>query len=167
LAAFAANAAVVYKWIDGDGVVHYSDQPVPGAEKIYTSSSGKIGTVAGPAAGTPAAKKPGNTLIFEQFAITSPSAEQSFFGDEIISVSLALEPSLGPNQIITWRLNGKPLTDQPQDAAAFALHQLERGSYAIAATITDQTTGESLSTQSVTFYVRQPSALSPQSPLKK
>ncbi len=31
---FAVHAAIVYKWTDADGVVHFSDQPVPGAEKI-------------------------------------------------------------------------------------------------------------------------------------
>jgi len=28
----AAHALVVYKWTDAQGVVHFSDQPVPGAE---------------------------------------------------------------------------------------------------------------------------------------
>jgi hypothetical protein len=32
----AVQAAVVYRWVDADGVVHFSDQPVPGAEKIVT-----------------------------------------------------------------------------------------------------------------------------------
>ncbi|NNE61472.1 MAG: DUF4124 domain-containing protein, partial [Woeseia sp.] len=30
----AAASAQVYKWTDADGVVHYSDQPTPGAEII-------------------------------------------------------------------------------------------------------------------------------------
>ena len=56
--------------------------------------------------------------------------------------------------------------DEPDDvrelaATQFALPHLDRGTYAIAATITDSS-GQSQSTPSVTFYVRQPSALSPQ-----
>ena len=39
LASFAGQAAVVYKWTDSDGVVHFSDQPVPGAEKITTGAT--------------------------------------------------------------------------------------------------------------------------------
>ena len=80
----------------------------------------------------------------------------------VIGVNLALAPGLKPNQIITWHLNGKQLTDQPPDATSFVLGRLDRGAYAIAATVTDQATGESLSTGSVSFYVRQPSELSPQ-----
>lgn len=162
LAACAAGAAVVYKWVDADGVTHYSDQAVPGAEKITTSSSGKSGTVV-PLPGSAAqAVKKAAALEFTQFAITSPAADQTFFGDEVVAVNLALAPGLKPNQIIIWHLNGKELTDQPPDATTFVLPRLDRGAYAIAATVTDQATGQSLNTGSVSFFVRQPSALSPQ-----
>jgi hypothetical protein len=163
LAAFGASATVVYKWVDADGVVHYSDQAVPGAEKIYTSSAAKSGTVVPlPGANQAAKKPPGKAAEFTQFAITSPAADQTFFGDEAVGVHLALAPALGPGQTITWHLNGKQLEDQPPDATSFVLPRLDRGEYAIAATVNDQATGESQSTPSVTFYVRQPSALSPQ-----
>jgi hypothetical protein len=167
LAAFAGHAAVVYKWTDSDGVIHYSDQPVPGAEKIFTASGPTPGgSAASPRTANPvgsAAKKnvaPG--LNYSQFAITSPLPDQTFFGDDVISVHLALDPTLKPNQTITWHLNGRQVEDQGPTATQFALPHLDRGTYAIAATITDQTTGESSSTDSVTFFVRQPSALSPQ-----
>ena len=101
-------------------------------------------------------------MNYTQFAITSPNADQTFFGDEMIGVHLALAPGLKPNQIITWHLNGKQLSDQPPDATSFVIPRLDRGAYVIAATITDQETGESLTTDSVNFYVRQPSELSPQ-----
>ena len=29
-----ALPATVYKWVDADGVTHYSDQPHPGAQKV-------------------------------------------------------------------------------------------------------------------------------------
>src|SRR5262245_55426506 len=34
LLAAGATAATTYKWVDKDGVTHYSDRPAPGAEKI-------------------------------------------------------------------------------------------------------------------------------------
>ena len=168
LAACAAGAAVVYKWVDAEGVTHYSDQAVPGAEKIYTSSSARSGTVVPLAAAAnqanQASKKPpaAGALEFTQFAITSPAADQTFFGDEMVGVHLALAPGLKPNQIITWHLNGRQLDDLGPAATQFSLPHLDRGTYAIAATVTDPATGESTSTDSVTFYVRQPSSLSPQ-----
>ncbi len=166
LAAFAGQAAVIYKWTDAQGVVHYSDQSVPGAQKIYTNSP----TAGGPGAPSnsnsnaqaPAipgsAEKQGYSII----AITSPSAGQSFFGDEPIGVALALEPSLRPGDTVTWHLNGQELANQGPGTTQFTLPHMDRGTYAIAATVTNPNSGESQSTPSVTFYVRQPSALSPQ-----
>ncbi|MDP9083990.1 MAG: DUF4124 domain-containing protein [Pseudomonadota bacterium] len=167
LAAFAGQAAVVYKWTDDHGLVHYSDQPVPGAQKIVTASSSRSngsGASAGAASpAAPSAKKPTASAInYTQFAITSPSPEQTYFGDEIVSVSLALQPALKEGQSITWHLNGKQLDDQGPGTTQFTLQSLERGAYVIAATILDQNTGESLSSETVNFYVRQPSVLSPQ-----
>jgi uncharacterized protein DUF4124 len=166
LAAFAGQAAVVYKWTDSDGVVHYSDQSVPGAEKIFTATSSSAAAAANvrpnadPQAAAP--KKASGALTYNQFAITSPASDQTFFGDELIGVHLDLDPGLKADQTITWHLNGKQLDDQGPTTTQFALPHLERGTYVIAATITDQKTGESLSTDSINFFVRQPSELSPQ-----
>ncbi|HXA34763.1 MAG TPA: DUF4124 domain-containing protein [Steroidobacteraceae bacterium] len=165
LAAFAGQAAVVYKWTDADGVVHYSDQPVPGAEKIYTSAS-SAGT-GSPARATPdipapGAQRAGPVLGYTDFSIASPQPDQTFFGDEVITVSLALSPELKQNHVLTWHLNGRELEDQGPNATQFRLPHLDRNTYVLTAIITDPQSGESRSTDSVTFFVRQPSALSPQ-----
>jgi len=168
LAAFAGHAAVVYKWKDADGVIHYSDQSVPGAEKITTSTSLANGGAAGARANADAqstnAPKPAAApgLGYTILSLSSPAPEQTFFGDEIIGVALALEPGLQADHSVTWRLNGKPIDEAGPTTTQFALPHLDRGTYAIAATVTDQRSGESQSTGAVTFYVRQPSALSPQ-----
>ena len=165
LAAFAGQAAVVYKWTDSDGVIHFSDQPVPGAEKI---STGGINTAApvpaganAPATDTDTEKKTG-PLDYAEFSVTSPSPNQTFFNDQVISANLALSPSLKAGQIVTWRLNGTEVADQESTATAITLPHLDRGTYAIAATVTDPTTGQSRNSDSVTFYVQQPSELTPQ-----
>jgi hypothetical protein len=166
LAAFASQAAVIYKWTDSEGVIHYSDQAVPGAEKIYTNaaSTPKAPTATPSQLNTPislgAAQRP-KGLGYSILSITSPTPEQTFFGDDTIGVALALEPTLQLNHAVTWHLNGRELDDQGSTATQFALPHLDRGTYAIAATVTDRQTGESQSTESVTFYVRQPSTLSP------
>jgi hypothetical protein len=170
LAAFTVQAGAIYKWTDKDGVVHYSDQESPGAEKISISS---INSSKAPnAPNTPAAnfnkpialgplKQKAGALNYEQFSITAPSGDQTFFADDVVAVHLDLAPALKPNQAITWHLNGKQL-DNPPDTTSFALPQLERGTYALAATITDQLTGESQTSNSVNFFVRQPTVQGPQ-----
>jgi Domain of unknown function (DUF4124) len=166
LAACAVQAAVVYKWVDADGVVHYSDQPSPGAEKIYTAAPNSAAHSSGPRNAPVAPAKKATAVNYTEFQITSPASEQTFFGDDIIGVHLSLVPALKENQAIAWHLNGKQL-DDPADPQSFTIPRQDRGTYLLMATITDQATGESQSSNSVTFYVRQPSQLSPQSPQKK
>jgi len=167
-AVFAAQAAVVYRWVDADGVVHYSDQAVPGAEKIITAGRSSLNGSSPPAAPPPnlnpngVQQRPGAAAPARASAITivSPQAEQSFFNDEPINVELSL-PQLAPEQLVTWHLNGKEL-DQSPSTTMFVLPNPGRGTFAIAATITNQSTGKVQSTQSVTFYVHEASLLSPQ-----
>src|SRR5260370_2380123 len=88
VATCAADAAVIYKWTDADGVVHYSDQAVPGAEKIVTSSSSSNGIGGGAhasaAAAAPSRKAPSSHLEYARFVIESPAKDPAFFGDEVI-----------------------------------------------------------------------------------
>jgi hypothetical protein len=169
LTGFTVQAAVIYKWVDADGVVHFSDQASPGAEKIVTAvpsapAASGARNATGPIA--PAQKTAQGTLNYTDFTITSPAQEQTFFGDDVVSVHLNLNPSLRPNQTITWHLNGRQVDASPT-AVSFALPHLDRGTYALAANITDQQTSESVTSNTVTFFVRQPTELSPQSPLHK
>jgi Domain of unknown function (DUF4124)/Penicillin-Binding Protein C-terminus Family len=160
LAAVTAGAGAIYKWTDADGVVHYSDQATPGAEKIEITTGSANGV--GGATRAPSTAQPQKTPESAQtLSIESPANEQVFFGDDIVPVRMHADPSLRPDQSVVWHLNGKQLDDQPPTATSFTLQSLPRGTYAIAATVTDAA-GQSQSTNSVTFYVRQPSELGPQ-----
>jgi hypothetical protein len=166
LAGLSVQAAVIYRWVDADGVVHYSDQQSPGAERIVTSAPNTA--AAGPrvpSAGR-GAQQPASSAPFAEFSITSPTAEQTFFADDSVSVHLNLNPGLKAGQSIAWHLSGRDLDDQ-KDATSFTITRLDRGTYSLMATITDQQTGESQNSNSVTFFVRQASTNSPQSPLRK
>jgi hypothetical protein len=162
MAACGAEAAVIYKWTDADGVVHYSDQSVPGAEKIVTgssSSNGIGGSVRAPASGVPT-KTASVPLSYRVFAVESPLKEQVFYGDEIVPVRLGLDPELKPKQALAWQLNGAPLSEH-DNVTEFTLQGLARGSYTLTATLTDLVTGDTQTSAAVNFFVRQPSELAP------
>jgi Domain of unknown function (DUF4124) len=164
LTAVTAQSAVIYKWTDAKGVVHYSDQPVPGAERIITAGKSSINTYSaqpGSAANGQQAKPGNGTSLPAAVTISSPQPDQNFFNDEPINVSLS-QTTLKPDQSVTWHLNGKELTDQSPSTTLFVLPNPGRGTFVIAATVTNQTSGEVITTPSVTFYVREPSLLSPQ-----
>ena len=163
LVACAAPAAVIFKWTDKDGLIHYSDQSVPGAEKIVTSSGSNNG-IGGAnrgslSSGSSLAKPPLSRLDYAAFSIDSPAKDQAFFGDELVPVRLHLEPDLKPQQGLTWQLNGAPL-DERGNSLDFALPALPRGTYTLSAVVTDLVSGETQHSE-VTFFVRQPSELAP------
>jgi hypothetical protein len=166
LVPLAAHALVVYKWTDAQGVVHFSDQPAPGAEKVPTSSApehaGILGQTAGPSSAAPTAQKPPTALSSATVAITSPASQQTFTGGESVPVALSITPSIKPSWTVVWSLNGAQVPNQAADATAFTLTDLARGTYTIEAIVTDPGTGESKSAEAVTFNVMRPSVLSPQ-----
>jgi hypothetical protein len=167
LTGLSVQAAVIYRWVDSDGVVHYSDQQSPGAERIVTSAPNTAASGPRAAAAAQAPRKASSSsLNYAEFTITSPTPEQTFLGDDPIAVHLNLSPGLKTGHSIAWHVSGKQLDGQA-DAVSFVMPRLDRGTYLLMATITDQQTGESQSSNSVTFFVRQPSALAPQSPLRK
>ncbi len=153
---------MIYKWTDSQGLVHYADQPVPGAQKILTNADTLNTMHAQPAAATqaPAAPPSPAGINYSVFSISSPTPEQSFF-NEPIPVSLHLEPSLQPAHQLNWYLNGKQL-DGRTDAISFTMTELPRGAYTLVATIVDPATAQSVSSGAVAFYVHQPSKLMPQ-----
>ena len=46
LLAASTALAQAYRWVDDDGITHYSDRPVPGAERVIlpNSSSNRVRT---------------------------------------------------------------------------------------------------------------------------
>jgi hypothetical protein len=165
LVPFAAQAVVVYKWTDAQGVVHFSDQPVPGAEKVLTSSApehaGILGQTAG-ASSTPTAQKPPTALSGATVTISSPAPQQTFTGGGSVPVALSITPAIKPSWIVVWSLNGAQVPNQAPDATSFTLTDLARGVYTIEALVTDPGTGETKSAEAVIFNVIRPSVLSPQ-----
>jgi hypothetical protein len=161
IASFSAHAAVVYKWVDADGVVHFSDQPVPGSEKVVTSAApthmGTVPVAAPASGGGPATQAP--PALPAVFAIVSPNAQQTFV-NESVPVHLDLQPGLAEGETLSWKLNGQELADQT--GLQFNLSDLPRGAYNLSATLVDSNTQQTITSTSITFYVQQPSILSPQ-----
>jgi hypothetical protein len=166
-ATLASHAAVVYKWTDADGVVHFSDQPVEGAERI-TVSGESLNRSAAPGVTPPAgnlrgmldkanSSKPGPHYL--SFVISTPVKEQTFF-DEPVPVSVVIDPPLDDGHALNWSLNGQVLADQ-QNRMAFQLTDLPRGTYVLSATITDLGTHEQTSSSPVTFFMHQHSVAAP------
>ncbi|MDH3352744.1 MAG: DUF4124 domain-containing protein, partial [Gammaproteobacteria bacterium] len=108
----SASLADAYKWTDADGVVHYSDRPEPGAERVVLGSETRSQSqTASPGATSPS---PGNAnneaakpFSYTSLEISAPAPEETLWNIEgILNVSLALSPALQPNHEVRVYFDG-------------------------------------------------------------
>jgi hypothetical protein len=163
LAAVPLHAAQVYRWVDKDGVVHYSDQPAPGAELLPLTTAPKPGSV--PPTYTPSAGRSSETpslpdVRYSACEITSPSQDQTFMQSDGIPIVVETQPDLQAGDRISVSMNGTTL-EWPQGAAASRIGPLPRGSYSLVASITGPDGAVKCKTATLTFAVLQPSLLTP------
>jgi hypothetical protein len=162
-----AISATTYRWVDAQGVVHYSDTPHPGAQEIQlTGAQTYHGTpvpAAAPAA--PAAAASTGAVAYQSCAITQPAPETALYAPDTVNVSVRSTPALRPGDQIDAQMDGAIL--QPVgDGLSFQIQQPERGAHAISAVVRDASGTVLCSAAPVTFYVQLPSVNSPASPVK-
>jgi hypothetical protein len=152
----------IYRWVDRNGVVHYSDQPGPGAERITVS-----GSVARPAEEpeTPELYSPDRPpdgapgAAYQSISITSPAMDEAFFGaDADVDVQIALDGELQPGHEIALYLDGQRAGN---DGPTATLSGVGRGTHSLRAAVIDESGNTLLTSPDITFHVRQPSIANP------
>jgi hypothetical protein len=161
-----AISATTYRWVDAQGVVHYSDTPHPGAQEIQlTGAQTYHGPPVPAAAPAPPAAANAGAVAYESCAITQPAPDTSLYAPETVNVSVRSTPSLRPGDQIEVQMDGTPL--QPVgDGVSFQIQQPERGTHAISAVVRAANGTVICSATPVTFNVQLPSINSPASPVK-
>lgn len=168
LACSLALAATVYKWVDENGVVHYSDQPHPNAEKVQlkapqTYKEGSPGAFA-PAAGPSA---PVNAPpSYRGCAVAQPSDNQDFSNINSLSVIVQTDPPLRPGDQIFLTLDGQALNEGRPTGTQFTLSPVDRGTHTLQAAVRDGDGALMCQTPVVTFNVHQPSIQNPVNPVR-
>ena len=163
--ALAASAATeVWRWKDKDGVVHYSDNPVPGAERVPIGGAAPpAGVPAKPppvAAGIPA-PEPEARVRYKRCVVTAPENDQIYRAGNSIDANLTIEPELQAGHFIQVYLNGAIYQDWPETDLAFVLNGLSRGSYTLSVRVLDGNDRTLCTGPAINFHVQQPSILSP------
>ncbi len=123
-------------------MVHFSDQPVPGAEKIRPPPSGSSDGLGRAQSGGPSEEAQDRAARCQRGVDYLPGHDETITGNQPVNVQLAVDPALNrETQAVTWYLNGSALTDQAPDATQFTLADLPRGTYTLSATVFDQPSG--------------------------
>ena len=165
LLAATASAATLYRWVDKNGVVHYSDRPAPGATTVNVESAQTF--PAQPAA--PATSRPASSTTaapaatYETLELWKPENDETFINTaNQVEVRLRVEPDLQPGHSIWIYLDGKRVDGLPQAGETFTLNEVWRGTHTLNAIITDRGGAPLIRSQSVTFHVQQNNVNSPQ-----
>ncbi|MCO6441991.1 MAG: DUF4124 domain-containing protein [Nitrococcus mobilis] len=157
LAALPA-VAVVYKWTDEKGGVHFSDKPHPGAKRLDLEQPPVISLPPVEEAPSAAPRASPETKGYAQFGIVQPHAEATVRNNPgTVVVRFRIEPELRAGDRIRVLLDGQPVDTAALSGAMVELHEVERGTHTIGAVIED-TGGEVVArADPVTFYMHRPS----------
>jgi hypothetical protein len=157
--------AAVYRWLDHDGVVHYSDQPTPGAKAIDLPETSHYAPPAlGNAVPQPAEEKSGAPATggpYKRFSIVHPADGETLHnatGD--LDVTMGLEPGLRKGHQIQLVLDGLGAR-QTVDSLHAVLKHVERGAHTLQAEVLDAGGRTLIRAMPVRFYLLMPSAAEP------
>ena len=166
LVALPALAAPVYRHVDANGNVVYSDEPGQGSridlKPITVVDPAEVESRSRPAQSTTTSP---SAVDYDRFAITSPSNGETLPTGQggNVQVQLAIEPELQPGDRVQLRVDGE-VSQSPMHTSVFALSQLERGEHQIQAELLDAQGRVRLSTPAITLYVQRASVNLPANP---
>lgn len=154
LAATAAVADDAWKWTDDEGVVHYSDVPVDGAEQVHLSEySKKTGARISNSTELSRREEPPEEFEYETLAISSPTAEQTLWNIEgSLPVSISLSPNLLRGHRIRVTFDGNA---QDISGTSLTLSDVYRGVHNLQAEVIDASGRVITRSDPVRFYVQQ------------
>jgi hypothetical protein len=135
----SAVHAALYKGLDDEGNVVYSDTPFDEAEK-FTPPQISVMDIPKAGAGEKSVEeeKPAE-FKYMQFDIVSPADKQTIRNEPELTVTLSLKPGLNQEQgdTIWLLLDGKPLIKNSQKLT-FNLGRIERGAHKLQGQIRDK-----------------------------
>lgn len=164
----AAAPQEIYRWVDKDGIVHYSDQPgSPDAKLVTVVAPNAYESQDDSGTASPSYDRPNDSddsALYRSITIVQPTADQVFFGsDATVSVISELDGELQPDHTILMYVDGNL---RYTEGGALTLTGLPRGSHFVRAAVFDNNSKQVvISSPQVTFHVRQTSRQNPQSPV--
>lgn len=163
LLASATALAQAYKWVDKDGVTHYSDRPQEGAEQVnlseYSRNTGAQLYRQRPTAAAQAddEEEAAGPFKYQSLAVASPGPEETLWNIEgVLNVSLALSPGLQSGHRVRVYFDGQP---REVSGTSIQIDEVYRGVHNIQAEVIDETGKLMIRSQTNRFYVQQNSIL--------
>ena len=162
--AAVAFSATVYRWVDENGVVHYSDQPHENAEKVTVSAPQTYSAPRVPnVPGSSSQPKKSATAAYT-CSITQPANEDTFPNVTTVITTAQSNPPPVQGDKLVLMFDGLTVSNFPPGGGAFQLTNLDRGTHTLQAQVQDSSGKVVCQSPSVSFTVLQPSVLNPSNP---
>ncbi|WP_299794981.1 DUF4124 domain-containing protein [uncultured Shewanella sp.] len=122
--------ATVYKWVDKDGKVHYSDKPISNSEVVeFKSNTQNQIKVQLPKDLAPETKEEVTPATQYKMSILSPKEDETIRdnnGD--ITIMATITPDLKPKHLLVLLMDDKVI-GPPQETPIFSLKNIDRGEH--------------------------------------
>jgi hypothetical protein len=151
-----ALSGEMYRWVDQNGVVHYSDRPQPGAEQITAPKISTYVPAASPAGVPAVATASAPVSVALRCAMAAPANDQTLINVNSVEFSFS-----GPKGT-TARLfvDGKQVAEG--GGTSLSVAPIFRGTHSASVRFVDAGGKVLCVTPQVVFHVRQASLLTPQ-----
>jgi hypothetical protein len=151
--------AEIYRMVDGQGNVTFTDTPVKGAQRMQLPPlsivPGLTPEQIAQANGQTAAAEPSRVLSY-RLSVVAPKANQTFIKpNDTIEIGAVTQPQLANGDRVVILFNGKPLGEG--NSAAVPTESLDRGEHRVVVQVVSGA-GRVMTSEERVVYVQQPTA---------
>ena len=148
--------AEVFRLVDAEGNVHFSDQNRKGSQQIELKPATVIGTRVNPPA-QPQETSPqsgqNTTAPYENVAIIKPANDESIrSNDGLVNVMIKSNPGLANGDSYRLSMNGEVIKGN-LSTGLIPLENVDRGSHTLTVEIIDKSGNSLISSEEITFHI--------------
>ncbi len=155
-----AYAETVYKTVDADGNIVFSDVPSAGAEEIKIKKAQAINSPKSRSFKLSPAEEKSKKFKYTKLVIVSPENDSTIHGGEgNVNITVTLEPELNEKDVMVLFMDGKEMLIER--APHFLLENVDRGTHTVSVVVKNEDDKVLKRSAKVTFHVRRITQLSP------
>lgn len=169
LLAGVGASAEVYRWVDEDGLIHFSDRPHEGAETVVLPQAQSFSAPAvsrrQQIAEAEAETDPSEFDGYKSLRIIRPGQDEVLWNTGgLVDVQVDPEPQLQSGHNIQLFLDGQRVSGLAGGQRTFQLSEVYRGAHSLRAEIHDADGNGLFQSVAITFTVQQTSVQNPNNP---
>jgi hypothetical protein len=144
--------AGIYKWVDEDGKVHYSDSQVDGSKQVELPKAVTYSPTVTSSSKTSGSKEE-KDAGYTRASIVKPTMNETIRSNNgDVTVSLEITPGLREGHSVTAYLDGNEFLTG-EKTTSFVLENVDRGSHTLRVSVFNQSGVSLISSSSVIFHL--------------